>query len=164
MPRGHPWEQGTGHAGCPGLSGCLTLHVCGSGDHGRHSVTAAGVPAESSTRPCHAQTASGGPPVPHRAVLEGPGRVTGVPLVSAHTWGHTCVSPQPPGCGSECKDRRPWGLCRWQCPHSSTLDPLAALSGPPKPPQQTPTAPRGGSGVTLSKGPHDSVLPWFTSS
>lgn len=153
----HPPRRGTGtgRAGYRGLSGCLTRHVCGSGDHGWH-VTAAGVPAESSTRPCHAQhRGSGpGPPLRHPALCQrDQGGWRGGPLVSVHTWGCTCVLPQPPGSGSACKDTRPWGLCRWQCPLSSTLAPLAAPSGPPEPPQQTTTAPREDLGERVRAGP-----------
>lgn len=66
--------------------------------------------------------------------------------VSVHTLGCTRVFPQPAGICSECKDTRPWGLCRWRCPFRSTLAPLAALAGPPEPPQHTPAAPGWGSG------------------
>lgn len=72
--------------------------------------------------------------------------------VSVHTWGCTRVFPQPAGICSKCKDTRPWGLCRCRCPFRSTLVPLAALAGPPEPPQHTPAAPGWGSGCWQRAG------------
>lgn len=69
-----------------GLSGCLTRHAAGSGGHGR-PVAAAGVSAERSTRPCHAEH--------QRSSPSGTGG-------SVHTWVCTCVFPG--GSCSKCTD------------------------------------------------------------
>lgn len=199
-----------------GLSGCLTLHAAGSGEHG-WQVTAAGVPAERSTCLCHAWLSGGqpsGPPTHPCArgaregnggfyqslctaaaggsqatgtTLKGSGRVSsqyqmvtqnpawspgytpdkenpcetvgvhgrvGAPhpcnaqghtALHAHVGVHVCV-PTARRHLLKCKDRRPWGPCRWQFPLRSTLAPLAVPAGPPESPEQPPTAPRRGSG------------------
>lgn len=62
------------------------------------------------------------------------------------------------------------GAVQMACPLSSTLAPLAALSGPPEPPEQSPQPPGGIWGTRhgwpwlLSEGPCASVLPWLASS
>lgn len=118
-PRPSPGDAG--HAGYRGSRGALPAMPLAPGTTAGTVSLLQGSLREQHTYPVTHST--GGPPVPPRAVPQGPGRVTG--RVTGYHWclrtrGDTrvCV-PQPLGRGSECKDTRPWGLCRWRVPSAA---------------------------------------------